>query len=431
MNDTATTEDRTYAALGAAGSVVAVPRGFHERLILDVFEKMQQGYLRLDLPDRTTRHFGTPGHEVSAHIRVVRPAFFQRCLLFGDVGFGESYVDGDWETDSIERVISWAILNVENTPAMSGSTRRIAALNLLKTYNRLLHLLRPNSIHTAKHNIAKHYDLGNDFYRLWLDPTMTYSSAKFSSKMQSLEEAQIAKYDALCRMLRLEPTDHLLEIGCGWGGMAEHVVKNYGCRVTTVTISQRQYEYARERFARAGISNRVDLRLQDYREIQGRFDKVVSIEMMEAIGDRYLETYFAKIDEVTAPGALVALQYITVPDSRHSALRRGVDFIQKHIFPGSLLLSIGRVNRALHRTGEYSLFELNDLGLDYARTLRRWFEAFNARLDDVRAQGFCERFVRKWNYYLQYCESAFAMRNISVVHAVYSRPNNPSLRARA
>jgi cyclopropane-fatty-acyl-phospholipid synthase len=314
---------------------------------------------------------------------------------------------------------------------MSGSTRRVAALNLLKIYNRLRHLLRPNSLHLAKQNIAEHYDLGNDFYRLWLDPTMTYSAAKFSSETHSLEEAQLAKYEALCQMLRLKASDHLLEIGSGWGGMAEYAVKNYGCRITTVTISQRQYEYARQRFQRAGISDRIDLRLQDYREITGKFDKVISIEMMEAIGDRYLETYFAKINEVTNPDALIALQYITVPDSRHSALRRGVDFIQKHIFPGSLLLSVGRVNRAIHRTGELSLFELKDIGLDYARTLRCWFDRFNARLEEVRSQGFCERFVRKWNYYLQYCESAFAMRNISVVHALYSRPNNPNLRVRA
>lgn len=425
MNDTLTINDSIGRETGSRG------RGLYERLILDVFAKMQQGCLRLDLPDGTSRHFGAQGHNVSAHIRVIRPTFFQRCVLFGDVGFGESYVDGDWETDSIERVISWAILNVENTPAMSGSTRRVAALNLLKIYNRLLHLLRPNSIHTAKQNIAEHYDLGNDFYRLWLDPTMTYSSAKYSSETQSLAEAQIAKYDALCGMLRLKATDHLLEIGSGWGGMAEHAAKNYGCRVTTVTISQRQYEYARERFRRAGIADRVDLRLQDYREISGKFDKVVSIEMMEAIGDRYLEAYFAKIHEVTKPDALVALQYITVPDSRHSALRRGIDFIQKHIFPGSLLLSVGRVNQAIHRTSEFSLFELDDLGLDYARTLRCWFESFNARLEEVKAQGFSNRFIRKWNYYLQYCESAFEMRNISVVHALYSRPNNPKLRVRA
>jgi cyclopropane-fatty-acyl-phospholipid synthase len=401
----------------------------YQRFILEVFAQMTQGYLRLELPDGTTLHHGVPGHEVSAHIRVVRPTFFKRCVLFGDVGFGESYVDGDWETENLERVIAWAILNIENTPSMSGTTRRVWVLNLLKFTNRVHHLLRPNSPRIARQNIAEHYDLGNDFYRLWLDPTMTYSAAKFASPDQPLEAAQTAKYDALCRRLRLSAQDHLLEIGSGWGGMASHAVRHYGCRVTTVTISQRQYEYARELFVRQGIAERVELRLQDYREIEGRFDKVVSIEMMEAIGDRYLETFCAKIHAVTKPDALVALQYITVPDSRHAELRRGIDFIQKHIFPGSLLLSVGRVAQALHRTGTLSLHELEDLGLDYARTLRRWFETFNARLEQVRAQGFDERFIRKWRYYLQYCEAAFAMRNISVVHALYTRPNNARLRA--
>ncbi len=422
MNDTLTVQE------SLARETAARP-GLYQRLIHDVFGKMNQGYLRLELPDGTTRHLGDQAHEVSAHIRVVRPMFFKRCVLFGDVGFGESYVDGDWETESIERVISWAILNIENTPAMSGSMRRSTALNLLKCYNRLRHLLRPNSPRIARQNIAEHYDLGNDFYRLWLDPTMTYSAAKFTSPDQPLEAAQIAKYDALCRKLRLRAGDHLLEIGSGWGGLASHAVRHYGCRVTTVTISQRQYEYARERFVREGIADRVDLRLQDYREITGRFDKVVSIEMMEAIGDRYLETFFDKIHELAKPDALVALQFITVPDSRHAEMRRGIDFIQKHIFPGSLLLSVSRVNRAINRTGTLSPIELDDLGLDYALTLRRWWEAFNARLAEIRAQGFDERFVRKWNYYLQYCEAAFAMRNISVVHALYSRPNNPRLRA--
>lgn len=417
----------TITALLARDSVHPRP-GLYERLILEVFHQMSEGYLRMELPDGRTLHHGTPGHEVSAHIRVVRPAFYKRCVLFGDVGFGESYVDGDWETESIERVIAWAILNIENTPAMSGTTRRVWALNLLKFTNRLHHLLRPNSPRTARQNIAEHYDLGNDFYRLWLDPTMTYSAAKFSSPNQPIEDAQIAKYDALCRKLRLTANDHLLEIGSGWGGMASHAARHYGCRVTTVTISQRQYEYARERFAQEGIADRVEIRLQDYREITGQFDAVVSIEMMEAIGDEYLEVFFSKIHAITKPGALVALQYITVPDSRHADLRGGIDFIQKHIFPGSLLLGIGRVNRAINRTGTLSLFEMEDLGLDYARTLRRWCDAFNTRLDEVRAQGFDERFIRKWNYYLQYCEAAFAMRNISVVQALYSRPNNPRLR---
>lgn len=417
--------------LPAHSTLQAPPRsaGTAQRLILSALERMTAGCLVLQLPDGSSRTIGTPGAEVSAQLRILNGAFFQKCLLFGDVGFGESYVDGDWETDSLERVISWAILNVENAPAMSGSKARSIALNLLQFYNRLLHLLRPNSLSTSRRNIAEHYDLGNDFYRLWLDPTMTYSSALFTGPGQSLESAQSAKYDALCRKLRIRPGDEVLEIGSGWGGFACHAAKHYGCRVTTVTISEEQFKYAAERFVREGVADRVTIQLKDYRLITGRFDKVASIEMMEAIGDRYLETFFAKINEVLKKDGLVGLQYITVPDCRHAELKRGVDWIQKHIFPGSLLLSIGRVNQALHRTGDLFLHHMEDLGASYAKTLHLWWEAFNARLPEVQALGFDARFARKWNYYLQYCEAAFASRNISVVQAVYTRPNNRSLHA--
>ena len=421
MSETATTQPEFLAT--------DTPRrgGLYRRLVLDALGRMKAGCLHLELPGGEARMIGTPSAEISAQIRVLDPAFFQKCVLFGDVGFGESYVDGDWETDSIERVIAWAILNVESSPAMSGSKTRKVALNLLKHYNRALHLLRPNSIATARRNIAEHFDLGNDFYRLWLDPTMTYSSALFTAPGQTLEAAQIAKYDALCRQLRLQPTDHVLEIGSGWGGFACHAVQRYGCRVTTVTISDEQFKYARERFAREGIADRVEILLADYRTITGCFDKVASIEMMEALGDRYLETYFAKIHAVLKSGGLAGLQYITVPDSRHAELKRGIDWIQKHIFPGSLLLSVGRVNMALQRTGDLFLHHLEDLGASYAKTLHAWWETFNSRADDVRALGFDDRFIRKWNYYLHYCEAAFAMRNISVVQATYTRPNNRSL----
>ncbi len=401
--------------------------GLYQRLVLAAFAKMNAGSLRLELPDGSVAQFGAPGAEVSATIRVLDVAFFQRCVLFGDVGFGESYIDGEWETDSIERVISWAIQNVENSPAMSGSKVRNLALNLLRISNRVQHLLRPNDERTARRNIAEHYDLGNDFYRLWLDPTMTYSSAYFTSAGESLEAAQTAKYDALCRKLQLRASDHVLEIGSGWGGFACHAVKHYGCRVTTVTISEEQLKYARERFVREGVADRVEIRLQDYRTIEGQFDKIVSIEMMEALGDRYLPTYCAKLHELLKPDGLVGVQYITVPDSRHAELRRGVDFIQKHIFPGSLLLSVGRVNETLNRTGDLFLHHLEDLGASYAHTLNLWWRNFNARLDEVRALGFDARFIRKWKYYLQYCESAFATRNISVVQAIYTRPNNRHL----
>lgn len=409
-------------------STVSAKPGLAQKLVLQALGRMTAGHLRLELPDGSVQEIGRSGAPIAASIKIRSSDFFQKVMLYGDVGFGESYVDGDWDTPSIERVISWAIHNIDNSPAMSGSKTKATVLNLLKFGNRVKHLLRPNTKDTARQNISEHYDLGNDFYQLWLDPTMTYSSAIFSSPQQSLEDAQIAKYDALCQKLEIRPGDRVLEIGSGWGGFSSHAVRNYGCHVTTVTISQRQYDYARERFQREGIADKVDVRLQDYRDITGKFDKVASIEMMEAIGDKFLETYFRKIHEVLTPDGMAALQYITCPDSRHGELKKGVDWIQKHIFPGSLLLSIGRVNQSINRTGDLYLHGLQDIGLSYARTLREWFETFNARQSEVRALGFDERFQRKWNYYLQYCESAFAMRNISVVQAVYTRPNNPRLR---
>lgn len=312
---------------------------------------------------------------------------------------------------------------------MSGGRGKQVLLNLLGHYNRILHKLRPNSLTTSRRNIAEHYDLGNDFYELFLDPTMTYSSALFTSPNQSLEAAQIAKYDSLCRKLKLQPTDHVLEIGSGWGGFSCHAAKNYGCKITTVTISEAQFNYAKARFEREGIADRVEIKLMDYRLITGRFDKIASIEMLEAVGAAYLETYFAKCHEVLKPDGLLGVQMITCPDARYDALRQGVDWIQKHIFPGSLLLSVGRVNQALNQTGDLFLHDFLDLGNSYAKTLKLWRENFNQQLAGIRALGFDEKFIRKWNYYFSYCEAAFAMRNISVVQAVYTRPNNPTLRA--
>ena len=401
--------------------------GFYESLVFRGMERMRSGFLEIDLPDGRRRTLGEPGGEVRAHVNVRHARFFKRCILFGDIGFGESYVDGDWDTPDIERVIAWFILNTENSPAQSGSTVKWSIVNLLRGWNRLRHAARPNSLRTSRRNIAEHYDLGNEFYALWLDPTMTYSSAVFSCPGQSLQEGQQAKYDTLCKRLRLGPRDRVLEIGCGWGGFAEHAATHYGCHITGVTISQAQYDFARARIARTGLQDRVEIRLQDYRQIEGRFDKIASIEMMEALGDKYLETFLAKVQGLLTRHGMAGFQYITVPDCRHAELRRGVDWIQRHIFPGSLLLSVGRVNEALSRTGDLFLHALDDYGASYARTLRLWRLAFNGQLDKVRDLGFDDRFIRKWNYYLSYCEAAFTMRNISVVQAIYTRPNNLSL----
>ena len=406
---------------------VSSSSSLYERIVLSTLERMDRGCLRLELPGGRNLVLGRPDAQVSAHIRIVHSGFFKRCVLFGDVGFGEAYVDGDWETEDITAVISWFILNVENTPGMAGSRARQWLVNLLGWRNRIGHLLRPNSLDTSRRNIAEHYDLGNDFYRLFLDPTMTYSAALFSSPAQSLEEAQIAKYDRLCRQLKLKPGDRVLEIGGGWGGFSVHAARHYGVNITTVTISAEQFHYAQALFQREKLAGQIDIQLKDYRLLEGKFDKIVSIEMLEAVGDAWLETYFAKCHALLKPDGLLAVQMITCPDARYDALRKNVDWIQKHIFPGSLLLSVQRVNEALRKTGDLFLHDLKDMGGSYAETLRRWRTAFQQNEARVRALRFDTRFVRKWNYYLSYCEAAFARRNISVVQAVYTRPNNSTL----
>jgi cyclopropane-fatty-acyl-phospholipid synthase len=409
---------------------------FAERAVLDAFAQMPRGQLRIELPAGTARLFGeapfvarevAPGVTNAAVLRVRRERFFSRCVLGGDIGFAEAFIDGDWDTPDLTALISWFILNVEHAPTLSGSKRaRNLALNLLRFANRIGHLLRANTRENSRRNIAEHYDLSNDFFALWLDDTMMYSAAKWERADATLREAQIAKNDALCRKLHLRPTDHVLEIGTGWGGWSLHAAEHYGCRVTTLTLSQQQRDLAVQRIAVAGLSNRVEVRLQDYRDVSGQFDKIVSIEMLEAVGHEFLRDYAATCARVLKRDGLVALQFITCPDSRYDQFRRGVDFIQKHIFPGSLLLSANRLNDLLAREGGFVLHGLEDMGRDYARTLRTWRERFHQKLDRVRAQGFDERFIRKWDYYLSYCEAAFALRNISVVQTVHTRPNNLS-----
>jgi len=372
-----------------------------ERAVLASFAEMPLGRLQIDLPDGSVRVFGEPGVASGqlapgvinhASLRVRRPAFFKKCLLHGDIGFAESYLDGDWETPDLTAVIGWFVLNHQQAPTLSGSQRaRSLALNLLRFADRLGHLLRPNDRHTARRNIAEHYDLSNEFFALWLDPSMMYSAAKWERSVATLAEAQVAKNDALCRQLRLKPTDHVLEIGTGWGAWSLHAASKYGCRVTTVTISQRQHDLAVQRIAAAGLADRIEVRMQDYRDITGRYDKIVSIEMLEAVGHRYLPDYAAACDRLLKPDGLLALQFITVPDHRYAALRQGVDFIQKHIFPGSLLLSVNRLNQLLSRQGGFVLHALEDFGSDYSRTLRCWRDNFQTRLAEVRALGF-ERF---------------------------------------
>ncbi len=402
-------------------------KSFYRAPVLRTLQRFSQGSLTLILPEGETVVIGDSDRAPQARMRILDDAFFRKCALSGGVGMGESYMDADWETDDIEKVITWFILNIRADARCRGSSQKLPLVGFLKVLDRIGHRLRHNSKDTSRRNIEEHYDLGNDFYQLWLDPTMTYSSARFESPGQSLQEAQVSKYEALCQKLHLQETDHVLEIGCGWGGFSCHAAKRYGCRITGVTISPSQFEEATRRVRAAGLEDRIEIRLQDYRDITGQFDKIASIEMLEAVGHRYHQAWASQCDALLKPEGLLAVQMITVPDADYSELKKGTDFIQKHIFPGSLLLSLQRMSEVFHRSGDLFLHDLEDLGLSYAKTLHAWHERFHAALAGVRNLGFSERFIRKWSYYLKYCQAAFATRNISVVQAVYTRPCNPTL----
>jgi len=395
-----------------------------QKLLLSALNRFKLGRLQLTLPDGDMHQFGSGGHGPSAELVVNDQRFFRTCALHGNVGLGEAYVNEYWTTPDIRAVIEWFAINVPADETMRGSSQRIKMVGVLRWLDRLGHLLRTNSKTGSRRNIEEHYDLGNDFYQLWLDPSMTYSAARFTHPNDSLEEAQQNKYQALCEKLKLSENDHILEIGCGWGGFSIYAASRYGCRVTGVTISPAQHAEATRRVRERDLEHLIELRLQDYRDIEGQFDKIACIEMLEAVGDKYLETWCRKVDQVLKPNGMVAVQIITVPDADHDDLKRGTDFIQKHIFPGSLLLSVGRMNQAFNRTGDLFLHGLEDLGTCYRRTLDLWFDNFNDKLSEVRDLGFDDRFIRKWNYYLKYCEAGFATRMISVVQGVYTRPYN-------
>ena len=397
-------------------------------LVLNSFSKLKNGTLTVVLPDGTKQVYGGIYHGLHADIRILEESFFRRCVLFGAIGFAESFMAAEWETPDITKVIAWFILNSGDAEALqTNRSRGTGIFNILNLVNRAIHRRRPNSLATSRKNIRDHYDLSNEFFKLWLDPTMTYSSGYFDAPETSLEAAQVRKYDLLCRKLHLSPADEVLEIGSGWGGFSIHAARHYHCRVTTVTISEEQFAEASERIQAAGLSDQIEILLCDYRTIRGRFDKVVSIEMLEAVGDRYVNGYFEKIHEVLKPHGLLSLQAILCPDRQYPILRDGVDFIQKHIFPGSLLMCNARITEAMVAAGDLNLLDYEDMAPHYARTLKLWRENFEAKLAAVHALGFDDVFVRKWRYYLSYCEAAFGTRHITVAQMVYSRPDNTRL----
>jgi cyclopropane-fatty-acyl-phospholipid synthase len=376
--------------------------GAAERILLSAAARIRIGCLTVVMPDGRRRVFGDRTADRRAEIHVHDRAAAVRLLLHGETGAGEAYMDGQWSSPDLEALIELAALNRAALAMHAGWWRRLFDLP-----RRLAHRARRNSKAQARQNIAAHYDLGNEFYRLFLDETLTYSCAVFESPGQSLADAQRAKYRRIAEGAGLRAGMHVLEIGSGWGGFALYAAGELGCRVTSITISKEQHALARERVLEAGLEHLVDIELRDYRDVEGEFDAVVSIEMLEAVGAEYYTTYFEAVDRLLRPGGRFSLQVITFPDVAYEAQRRGANWIQTYIFPGGLCPSLAVVERSLHGT-RLLLRDARDIGPHYATTLRAWRTRFMANLDAVRAQGFDERFTRMWEYYLALSEAGFA-----------------------
>jgi cyclopropane-fatty-acyl-phospholipid synthase len=381
----------------------------------DLASRMQHGRLDFLLPDGRRFRVEAPGAGPVAEVHVHDPDVFARLIREGDVGFCEAYMEGGWSTPDLQAVMDLA--QGGNNDALD----RMIGVTLVRAFERLRFWLQSNSKRQAKKNIAYHYDLGNDFYRLWLDDSMTYSSALFRSGQESLEMAQEQKYASMVDQMGAKPGDHVLEIGCGWGGFAEYAAAKRGLKVTGLTISKAQHDYAVARIAAAGLSDRVEIKLQDYRDETGVYDGIASIEMFEAVGERYWPTYFNTVRERLKPGAQATLQIITIGDDRFQLYRKSVDFIQKYIFPGGMLPSPSALRAEIARAGLEFTGSI-EFGQSYSQTLRRWHDTFNARWHEVQAIGFDERFRRMWNLYLTSCAGAFQGGNCDVTQVTLKRP---------
>lgn len=388
------------------------------RYFTNVFElatKIRRGRIDFVMPDG--RCFRAEGIEAGpvAELRVHDEDTFARLVREGDLGFCDAYIEGGWSTPDLQAFLDF--LQADNDVLYDG----FPGMFFVRLYERMRHWMNRNTKDQAKKNISYHYDLGNDFYALWLDETMTYSSALFETGQESMEAGQEAKYASMIDQMGAQPGDHVLEIGCGWGGFAEYAAKERGLRVTGLTISEEQLKYARERIEKAGLSDLVEFRLQDYRDETGQYDGIASIEMFEAVGEQYWPAYFNTVRERLKPGRNATLQIITITEERFEIYRKGVDFIQKYIFPGGMLPSPGALREEISRAG-LDLVRSIEFGESYSQTLRRWHETFNARWDEVQAIGFDDRFRRMWNFYLTSCAAAFHSGNCDVTQITIRRP---------
>jgi len=407
-------------SLPAATGYGAVDRALRARL-LQQLAALRDSQLRLvDALGDTT--LGTPAADpadtLQATVHVDDPAFYRDVAGNGSVGAGEAWMEGRWRCDDLVALMRMLVRNRDLLDAMETGLARFGGMIM-----RAWHARRRNTRGGSRRNIAAHYDLGNDFFRLFLDENLMYSAAIYAHPGESLEAAQARKLERICRKLALSRNDHVIEIGTGWGGFALHAARNHGCRVTTTTISREQYELARERVRAAGLEDRIQILQEDYRDLRGRYDRLVSIEMIEAIGHQYLGDYFGKVGTLLRNDGMALIQAITIEDHRYEQALRAVDFIKRYIFPGSFIPSVSAMLEAVAAASNLKLFHLEDFGPSYALTLAAWRARFNQRLADVRALGHDEHFVRMWDFYLAYCESGFRERSTGVVQMLLVKPD--------
>ena len=396
-----------------------MPKAWARSMILKHLGTMQRGQLVIkENGEETIYGDQSDNVELVAELTIVDIDTYSALALNGVIGAGESYMEGHWTSPDLVKVIRFFVINMQTLDAMDGERTWLSRIGMW-----LLDRVNRNTIARAQKNISAHYDLGNDFFSLFLDQTMMYSSAVFADEKISLYDASNAKLETICQQLKLNANDHLVEIGTGWGGMAIYAAQHYGCRVTTTTISQEQFDFATKRVNDLGLSDQVTVLMQDYRKLTGRYDKLVSIEMIEAVGRQYFSEYFSRCADLLKPDGLMLIQAITIADQRYDQATKAVDFIQRYIFPGGCLPSVNIIGHHVASNTDMMIISLSDIGRDYAITLERWREQFLEKLETVRSQGFDERFIRMWEYYLCYCEGGFRERVISTAQIVMAKPD--------
>jgi cyclopropane-fatty-acyl-phospholipid synthase len=406
-----------------AMTIRPVPPSFFDRLgmkmILKFLARLPEGELIVINPDGRETRLGQSGGQPALQMTVKEYRFFKRVMLSGDIGFGESYTDGDWTTPDLPGLLT---VLAANETVMNDRSITTALAGRMVNY--LRHLLRPNTVSGSSRNIRQHYDLSNEFFAALLDPTMTYSAAIFASDQDNLEQAQRNKLQMIIEKAGITNNDHVLEIGCGWGSFALQAVRQTGCRVTGITVSQEQLRMARKRVREAGLEERIDIRLCDYRHIEGQFSQVVSIEMLEAVGHAGLKPFFAACDRALQPGGKAVIQVITIPDRKYNTYRFSSDWIRKHIFPGGHLPSIGAMSKAIKRSSTLDWQGLEQYGLDYAKTLAHWRETLLTQRQMFLDMGYDDNFIRTWDYYFSYCEAGFTARVIDLAQIVLTKPEH-------